>query len=403
MSAMEPLLFEHKPHQKVGFEENIKFSPEAIDELIKKFKTLKQNENDNPKIKKYIKKYGIILPFENCRYSLFQILSEKVELKGHCGNIIYLLSIFEQFLELLDQFSEMASKSAKERVSFLMIEKKIEEIELTHEKFKILASNIINHIKNGTTPLEEDGIVQLNSSKDKTRIKKNLLVGLASTSTIFGVAAISIGIVLAPFTGGITLLSTIAGISTIVAGAATTGLGAVTAIAGTRYFNQKEIDISKSIEALEMLASQVEVLAASISKNQNIKTQLDEDFEQLIQNELEFLNLFCGICYEILKDPVIIPLPNNNRGQYEIYCRCCITDWHNSSSTLPKSRLPFKLSDFQEPDFRTKGEVIRFTDLVNQMNLRISKIITSTTTHNHDNNKNNFQSNSVIKTNSNSK
>ncbi|EAL63586.1 hypothetical protein DDB_G0287879 [Dictyostelium discoideum AX4] len=375
MSVIEPLLFEHKPHQKIGFEDKIKFSPKAIDELVNKFKTLKQNEEDNPKIKKYIKKYGIILPFENCRCSLFQILSEKVELKGHCGNIIYLLSIFEQFLELLDQFSEMASKSARERVSFLMIEKKIEDIELTHEKFKVLASNIIDSIKNGTTPLEENGIVQLNSSKIKTRVKKNLLVGLASTSTIFGVAAISVGIVLAPFTGGITLLSTIAGISTIVAGAATTGLGTITAIAGTRYFNQKEIDITKSIQALEMLASQVEVLAASISKNQNIKTQLDEDFEQLIQNELEFLNLFCGICYEILKDPVIIPLPNNNRGQYEIYCRCCITDWNSSASTLPKSRLPFKISDFQEPDFRTKGEVLRFTDLVNQMNLRISKII----------------------------
>ncbi|KAM9984153.1 hypothetical protein ACTFIZ_003857 [Dictyostelium cf. discoideum] len=377
MSVTEPLLFEHKANQKIGFEEKIKFSPEAIDELINKFKALKQNGDDNPKIKKYVKKYGIILPFENCRYSLFQILSEKVELKGHCVNIIYLLSTFEQFLGLLDQFSDMASKSARERVSFLMIEKKIEEIELTHEKFKVLSSNIINSIKNGTTPLEENGIVQLNSSKDKTRVKKNLLVGLASTSTIFGVAAISVGIVLAPFTGGITLLSTIAGVSAIIAGAATTSLGTITAIAGTRYFNQKEIDITKSIEALEMLANQVEVLAASISKNQNIKTQLDEDFEQLTQNELEFLNLFCGICYEILKDPVIIPLPNNDRGQYEIYCRCCITDWHSSASTLPKSRLSFKISDFQEPDFRTKGEVLRFTDLVKQMNFRISKIIDS--------------------------
>ncbi|KAK5578550.1 hypothetical protein RB653_008222 [Dictyostelium firmibasis] len=365
----------HKHNEKKRFDRDTKFtnSPEEIEKLINKFKQLKQNENENPKIKKNLEKFDIILPFE---YSIFQILSERVELKS---NFVYLLSTFEKFLELLDQFSEMALKSSKDRVSLLIFQKKIIEIENSHGEYKNLVSRVVLTLKNCPVPSNEKGIAQLNCEKDKTRMKKYVLLGLSSASSICGLAVILIGIGLAPFTGGITLLSTIAGIITVVTGSTATGAGIITGIAGTIYLKKKKIDIIKSIELLEKLAIQVEEFAASVSNNKSIKTQLENDFEILAQNELEFLNLFCCICCEILKDPVIIPLPNDKNLQFEIYCRDCITNWYNrGDKSLPKSRLPFKPSDYHEPDIKTRGDVIRFAKLIEEMRLRISKIITPT-------------------------
>ncbi|KAM9958117.1 hypothetical protein ACTFIW_013097 [Dictyostelium discoideum] len=349
--------------------------PNVVGELMKNIKELAESNNDI--IRDAARKFGVFVPTEFGRVLLFTSLSKKTVLKPYIIKIQTLVELFIKFFKLVSKFNIDATEISLDthhENSNLEIKSDVYDLEKIHSQMMLLANELIEdidksineckrsvlskksilpesatcntpllnnlnqfsneHIQNLTKCILESKIIHAPSIKkliDKNNLKKIVLNSSGTFFLIIGCAAVIIGAVLAPFTGGISLFSALASIFMIAGGSFSFFSGIVMESLGNKFLIEKELDLINSLETLKLIKLDVENMLQSFGNNTILVDQISKNFNNFKFGEFQSMGILCGICNNILKDPLFFCY---EKDKTKNFCKDCITQYYKSQQQL---------------------------------------------------------------------
>ncbi|KAM9981793.1 hypothetical protein ACTFIY_004101 [Dictyostelium cf. discoideum] len=360
--------------------------PNEVGDLMKNIKKLAESDDDI--IREAARKYGVFIPAEFGRVLLFTSLSKKSVLKPFVDKIQRLVEIFITFFKLVSKFNRDATEISLDthyENANLEIKSNLNDLENIHSQLIVLANVIIyeidecinkckkdvsstnhfrepillksmadtsacstpllkskNHFSNEHIKSLSQCILQSKSNQipniqkliDKNNLKKILLNSGGIFFFVMGCATVVVGVVLAPFTGGISLFTALVSIFMIAGGSFSLVGGVVAEILGNKFFIEKDLDLLNSLETLKEIRSDVEEILKGFSNNSKLADQLSKNFHHFKMGEFGSLGILCGICNNVLKDPLFFEDQENSTKNF---CRDCITQYYKSQQQLDGS------------------------------------------------------------------
>ncbi|EAL64452.1 hypothetical protein DDB_G0285987 [Dictyostelium discoideum AX4] len=350
--------------------------PNVVGELMKNIKELAESDNDI--IREAARKFGVFVPTEFGRVLLFTSLSKKSVLKPYIKKIQTLVELFIKFFKLVSKFNKDATEISldthHENLN-LEIKSDVYDLEKTHCQLMLLANELIEdidksineckrgvlsqksilpesatcntplllknqnqfsneHIQNLTKCILQSKSIQAPSIKkliDKNNLKKIVLNFGGIFFLIIGCATVIIGAVFAPFTAGISLFSALASIFMIAGGSFSFVSGIVVEALGNKFFIEKELDLINSLETLKLIKLDVENMLQSFGNNTILVDQISKNFNNFKIGEFLSIGILCGICNNVLKDPLFFEYEINKTKNF---CKDCITQYYKSQQQL---------------------------------------------------------------------
>ncbi|KAM9966017.1 hypothetical protein ACTFIR_006205 [Dictyostelium discoideum] len=358
-----------------------------VSDLIKNIKKLADSDDDI--IREAARKFGVFIPTEFGRVLLFTCLSKKSVLEPFVNKIQRLVELFITFFKLVSKFNRDATEISLDthyENANLEIKSNLNDLENIHSQFIVLANEIIDEIdecineckrevdsrnQNFREPIllksMNDGsacntpllksknqftnehiksltqcIIQGKSNQvpniqkliDKNNLKKILLNSGGVFFLIMACSTVVVGFVLAPFTAGISLFTALASIFMIAGGSLSFAGGLVAGVLGNKFFIQKDLDLLNSLQTLKEMRSDVEGILESFSNNSKLADQLSRNFQHFKMGEYGSLGILCGICNNVLKDPLFFDDQVNSTKNF---CKDCITHYYKSQQKLAAS------------------------------------------------------------------
>ncbi|KAN0004165.1 hypothetical protein ACTFIZ_010328 [Dictyostelium cf. discoideum] len=357
--------------------------PNEVSDILKNIKKLADSDNDI--IREAARKFGVYFPTEFGRVLLFTALSKKSVLKPFINKIQRLVELFITFFKLVSKFNRDATEISLDthyENANLEIKSNINDLENIHSQLIVLANELIdeiddcineckrgicskNHLREPillksmsdssscNTPLlksknkfSNEHIKSLTAcfSQGKTNqvpniqklISNNNLKKIVFNSggiffLIIGCATVVLGVVLAPFTAGISLVTALTSIFMIAGGSFSLVGGVVAEVLGNKFFIEKDLDLINSLETLKQIKLDVENMLNSFGNNTQLADQLSKNFQNFKMGEYGSLGILCGICNNILKDPLFFDDQINSTKNF---CKDCITEYYKSQQQL---------------------------------------------------------------------
>ncbi|EAL68898.1 hypothetical protein DDB_G0276793 [Dictyostelium discoideum AX4] len=360
--------------------------PNEVGDLMKNIKKLA--DSDDNIIREAARKFGVCIPTEFCRVLLFTSLSKKSVLKHFVNKIQRLVELFVTFFKLVSKFNRDATEISLDthyENANLEIKSNLNDLENIHSQLIVLANEIIgeidecineckrevgskNHFREPillksmtdssacNTPLLKSKnqfsnehiksltqcILQSKSNQvpniqkliDKNNLKKILLNSGGIFFLVMGCATVVVGAVLAPFTAGISLFTALVSIFMIAGGALSLVGGVAAEVLGNKFFIEKDLDLLNSLQTLKEIKSDVEEILKAFSNNSQLADQLSKNFLHFKMGEYGSLGILCGICNNVLKDPLFFDDEVNSTKNF---CKDCITQYYKSQQKLAGS------------------------------------------------------------------
>ncbi|KAK5577967.1 hypothetical protein RB653_002915 [Dictyostelium firmibasis] len=398
------MFFESLAKKKLGYEKLPEFN--KVEELVNEIKKLV--DSNNVTIKETAIKFGVLVPTEFSRVLIFSSLSKETILKVHIEKIQYLVNLFIEFFKLVSQFNREAIEISLdihfENVN-LGVKDTIVEMENIYSRLIQTANEILigieKSMKKGTNVVsyqkqppkvtlksinqgETTGAVyrpitryQHQSSLgeienignymkfvkdgkypsvqkllDKNSLNRIILNSGGTLFLLMSCATVVVGVVLAPFTCGVSLFPALVSVFMVAGGSFCLVGGTILEVFGNKHFIEKKLDLENSLKTLKQMKVDIEKMLASLDKNSKLISQLKRDFQIFKNGEYGGMGILCRICNMLLKDGVYL---SDGEDSTKIYCRGCITEHYrtqqqlvggndNDLFTLPNSLRTFNLS-----------------------------------------------------------
>ncbi|KAN0036686.1 hypothetical protein ACTFIV_001993 [Dictyostelium citrinum] len=387
--------------------------PNEVTQLINNIKELSES-NDNI-IKIASRKFMICVPTEFCRVLLLSSMSKKSILKHYLEKIQRLVELFILFFNLVSEFNREATEISKDTYfenADLGVKSIVYEMENIHSQMIQLANQIVediettiydcekghkrispNHRKNSiplksvpdgsssssitsNTPLLKSSISNdhiqsltkclinqnlhapsIKKLIDKNNLKQKLLNSGGIFFLVISCVTVVVGVVLAPFTAGTSLLTALASIFMIAGGTFSFIGGVLVEVLGNKFFIEKDLDLLKSLNTLKLIKGDIENMLNSFNNNSQLADQLSKNFHNFKMGEYGSLGILCDICGEILKNPLYFQ--DREKETEKKYCSECISNYYKSQQisvgsendddlfVLPNSSQLFNLKTLQ--------------------------------------------------------
>ncbi|KAN0035831.1 hypothetical protein ACTA71_005122 [Dictyostelium dimigraforme] len=353
-------------------------------------------DSNNKIISEAARKFGICVPTEFSRILIFSSLSKKSVLKNYIIKVQHLVELFVEFFKLVSQFNRDATEISGDKHfvnANLEVISEINEMENIHSQMILLANEIVEEIERSINKCNSGGggggrgsqiylrqpillkqipeyttnsgemvytpflrdqtsiepiehiskyfqrekVVPLPSIQkllNKNTIKRVILTSGGMFFFIVACASVVIGAVLAPFTCGASLLGALASIFMIAGGSTILVGSSVAGLLCNKFFIEKDLDLVNSLETLKQIKFDIEKMLNSFKSSSNLANQLSNDFHKFKIGEYGSIGILCGICNNLLKDPLFFDDGKNNTKNY---CKECITNYYKSKQQLAGS------------------------------------------------------------------
>ncbi|KAN0004163.1 hypothetical protein ACTFIZ_010326 [Dictyostelium cf. discoideum] len=230
----------------------------------------KFTESDNDIIREAARKFGVYFPRELIRVLLLTSLSTKSVLNPFINEIQMLVELFILLLKFISKFNSDATEISLDEN--LDITTNINEMKNIHSQLIALANGLIDKI--------DDCINQYKRGV----YSKNDLVGRFFAELL-----------------------------------------------GNKFFIEKDLELISYLETLKQIKLDVENMLKSIGNNTQLADQLSKNFQHFKILDYGSLGILCGICKNILKDPLIF---DDQINETKKFCKDCLTEYYKSQQQL---------------------------------------------------------------------